>query len=70
MKSSVAKHCSKIQIINTCCLNDFFWREDKISRFLDLMFKKDLGTIMNVWQHVCTANVQHLRLNIDIEWST
>ena len=46
----------------------FFWREDKISRFLDLMFKKDLGTIMNLWQHVCTANVQHLRQNI--EWST
>ena len=69
MKSSVAKHCFKIQIINTCCVNDFFGGgKIKYLDFLDLMFKKDLGTIMNVWQHVCTANVQHLRLNI--EWST
>ena len=59
MKSSVAKHCFKIQIINTCCVNDFFGGgKIKYLDFLDLMFKKDLGTIMNLWQHVfskCTT---------------
>ena len=30
----------------------FFGGKIKYLDFLDLMFKKDLGTIMNVWQHV------------------
>ena len=36
----------------------FFGGKIKYLDFLDLMFKKDLGTIMNLWQHVfskCTT---------------